>query len=147
MQDSLIRIHFKCGCTSKIDSISVSEAYSEPLLSVSPAIRDTYRCGRGAFWKRFQLPSECCLLWLHVDAWKVLRGMMSSLRDEEHYPLAQSCLLLHRLSFMHQLLEFNWFQFCCYTVFVTLLMVMITQLNTSLKLIHIQRCFFFIFKV
>lgn len=60
---------------------------------------------------------------------------MSSLKDKEHYPLAQSWLPVCELSFMHQLLEFNWIQFC-YAVLVTLLMAMIAPLNTSIKLIH-----------
>lgn len=148
LQDSLIRFHFKCGWTSKIESISVSEICSEPLRLVSPPLRHTYRCGRGAYWERFRLPSECCLLWLHMYTWKVLRGMMSSLINEEHYPFVQSWLHLRGLPFMHHLLEFNWIQFCC-AVFVTLLMVMIARMNSSMKLIHskwIQRGFFLFLK-
>lgn len=75
------------------------------------------------------------LMWLHAYTWMVVWGMMSSLKDEEHYPLAWSWLHLCALFSMSQLLEINWIQFC-YTVFVALLMVIIAWWNTSMKEIH-----------
>lgn len=136
LQDSLIRIHFKRGWTSKIESISVSEICSEPLRLVSPPLRHTYRCGRGAYWERFRLPSECSQRDdVFFNKWRALSFC--------------SVLAPSSWAFMHHLLEFNWIQLCC-AVFVTLLMVMIARMNTSMKLIHskwIQRFFFLIFKL
>lgn len=85
LQDLLIRIHFKCGWTSKIDFISVSEVCSEQLWSVLLPFRPTYRCGTGPYGQRFRIPSEfTATKCIHLDG---SQRNYVFLKDKEHYPL------------------------------------------------------------